>query len=92
MTYRLPDKQPGETIKGLYIDFVNLFLTGETISSATITASDPTVMQNMQISGTRVSWDATVGIAGEGVIFAVAATGNQGSIRDAEALMMIVSS
>lgn len=89
MSYRLPDKQPNETIKGLWIDFQNKLLTGETISIGTVTGSVGGVVQNVQTSGTRITWDATAGTAGDVVIFTISVTGSLGSIRDAAAMMVI---
>ena len=89
MRYRLPDKAPEETIKGLWIDFKNKLLTDEVIVSATVTASNAAVAQNIQHGDTRITWDASGGTSGEIVLFAVTATGSMGSIREAEAIMFI---
>jgi len=86
MIYRLPDKKPSETMKGLWFDFANHLLTGETISEATV---DGDLAENVTISGTRVVWDATGGTDGQTARFVVTATGSMGSIRVEIAEMVI---
>lgn len=89
MIYTLPAKLASETIKGVWLDFKNRLQDGETISSKTVTASDATVLQNVQISGTRITWDAVGGTPGTTVIFTITVTGSLGSVRSAEAVMLI---
>jgi len=89
MIYRLPDKQPSETMKGLWVDFAGKLLAGETISTATVTGSVAGVVQNKQTNGTIVTWDATAGTSGVRVDFVVMVTGSLGSIREANLFTMI---
>jgi hypothetical protein len=89
MIYRLPDKQPGETIKGIYIDFASKLLTGETITTGSVTGSVTGVVQNVQTVGSKIVWDVTGGADRDAVKITIVATGSLGSIREANALLMI---
>lgn len=89
MIYRLPDKQPNEIIKGLYIDFAAKLLTGETIIEAAVTGSVMGVVENVQTSGSKIVWDVTGGADRDAVKITIVATGSLGSVREANALLMI---
>lgn len=89
MIYRFPDKQPNETIKGLYIDFANKLLTGETITTGTAIGSVAGVVENVQTVDSKITWDCTGGTARDAVKITIVVTGSLGSIREANALMMI---
>lgn len=89
MIYRLPDKQPNETIKGLFVDFDNKFLPGEVVIKASVIGSVNGVIDNVQMTGTKVVWDVTGGTNKDTVKIFVVATGSLGSIRDANLLMAI---
>ena len=89
MIYRFPDKQPSETIKGLFIDFAAALLAGETITTGMVTGSVAGIIQNVQVSGSKIVWDVTGGADRDAVKITIVATGSLGSIREANAIMMI---
>ena len=87
----LSPKQPGETVQGLFIDFRKRFLTGETVTSATVTSSVDGMVSpgSVEWSGSVVSWAATGGVNGDNAVFTVVATGSLGSIREGEVSMKV---
>lgn len=91
---RLPDKQPGETWPGLFVDFANRLLSGETIASATVTCSVAALLKadSKAIDSTRITWAATAGTDGDVGVFTVKATGSMGSIVEAEVTLAVVES
>lgn len=89
MIYRLPDKQPNETIKGLFIDFANKLLAGETIVTGTVTGTVSGIVENVQTVGSKIVWDVTGGADKDVVEMTIVATGSLGSIREANAMMII---
>lgn len=87
----LSPKQPGETVQGLFIDFRKRFLSGETVTTATVTSSvaGMVAVGSVEWSGSIVSWAATGGANGDSTVFTVVATGSLGSIREGEVSMKV---
>lgn len=79
-------KQPQEVLPGRYFDFEPLLLTGEVISTATVTSSPVDLVEagSVQWSGTVVSWTIAGGSDGDKVVFTIVATGDMGSVRERE--------
>lgn len=91
MVPQLSPKQPGETVQGCYIDFRKRLLTGETVTSATVTSSIEGMVSpgSVEWSGTVVSWAATGGTNGDNTVFTAVATGSLGSVREGEVSMKV---
>lgn len=92
MRYDLSSKTPDETVKSRYGDFINLLLSGETISSAGVTvADDLAVVSNVQFSGSIVTFDISGGNDGDTICLHISANGSLGSIRHRKMYMRILS-
>ena len=81
-------KYPIAVIKGCGVDFAKLLLNGETIQNATVTGA-PTTTDNVQYSGTKVSWDVSGGTAGQVIVFTVTAAGSLGTVEQVQAKMLV---
>ena len=89
--FTLPSKYPAEIVKGLYVDFKNRFVSGETVASCTVTTVPAGMATNVQYLGTVVSWDTSGGNARDKITFTISATGTEGSKRIAQATMSVVA-
>lgn len=85
-------KQPWEELPGKYVDFANLLLSGETISTAEVTCSVPALLKDGSVnaSGTVVSFTITGGVDGDYGVFTVRVTGTLGTKREREVSILVL--
>lgn len=88
-TFVFSPKYPLEVKKGRYFDFSNVLLTGETVTSATVTSVPSNLASNKSVVGNKVLFDVTGGSPRTTITITVIATGSLGTVAEAQGTMYV---